>query len=82
MYPDLSSKTGNHHLRTAMYMPALSAIRHNPVIINLAGRLQEKGKRPMVIIGAVMRKLLRLAYGVLKTGLPFDVKYHNSHRLV
>jgi transposase len=69
------SKMGNVHLRTALYMPALSAIRSNPIIKNLVERLKEHGKPPKVIIGAVMRKLIHLAYGVLKNGKPFDPNY-------
>jgi len=66
------AKTGNVHLRTAFYMPALCAARFNPVIAALVARLQAKGKAKMTIVGAVMHKLLRLAYGVLKSGRPFD----------
>ena len=58
-----------------MYFPALSAIRHNPIIIKLAQRLEKQGKAKMVIVGAAMRKLLQLAYGVLKSGQPFDPNY-------
>ena len=66
------SKVGNARLRTALYFPAISAIRYNPIIIALAQRLLVKGKTPMEIIGAAMRKLLRLVYGVLKTRKAFD----------
>ena len=38
----------------------------------LALRLEEKGKEKMLIVGAAMRKLIQLAYGVLKSGQPFD----------
>jgi transposase len=69
------SKRGNRPLRTAFYMPALSAIRFNPIVRALAERLEAQGKHPMVIVGAAMRKLLHLAYGVLKTGKPFDPNY-------
>ena len=41
----------------------------------LAERLRAKGKSPMQIIGAAMRKLLRLVYGVLKTRQPFDPNF-------
>jgi hypothetical protein len=34
--------------------------------------LRERGKCEMQIIGAVMRKLLHLAFGVLKSGKPYD----------
>lgn len=66
------SKVGNKRLRAAFYMPALSAKRFNPLIRDLVVRLEERGKRPMVIVGAVMRKLLHIAFGVLKSGKPFD----------
>lgn len=69
------SKMGNIHLRTAFYMPAVVAMRWNPLAQALAQRLRDRGKVPKVIIGAVMRKLIHLAYGVLKTGKPFDPNY-------
>jgi transposase len=65
-------KTGNAFLRTAFYMPALAAHRYNPIIANLKQRLARDGKAKMTIAVAAMRKLLHLAYGVLKTGKPFD----------
>jgi transposase len=66
------AKTGNSRLRRALYLPAIVAMRHNPAVHALAERLQARGKRPMVIVGAAMRKLLHLIYGVLKSGKPFD----------
>jgi transposase len=69
------SKVGKAAVRGALYFPAMSAIRFNPFIRNLAQRLREKGKTEMVIIGAAMRKLLYLAYGVLKHKKPFDPNY-------
>ena len=69
------SKVGKAAVRKALYFPAMSAIRFNPFVRNLAQRLREKGKAEMVIIGAAMRKLLYLAYGVLKHKKPFDPHY-------
>ena len=69
------SKTGNKRLRTLFYMPALCALRFNPLIQPLAQRLRERGKGRMTIVGAAMRKLLHLAYGVLKHKRPFDPHY-------
>lgn len=69
------SKIGNVHLRTLFFMPQKSARRCNPIIFALVARLQAKGKSAKVIRGAIMRKLLHLAYGVLKTQKPFDPKY-------
>lgn len=70
--PGRLSKMGNKRLRAAFYMPALSAMRFNPLIEDFVVRLELRGKRPMVIVGAVMRKLLHIAFGVLKSGRPFD----------
>ena len=69
------AKTGNADLRQALYWPAISAMRHNPILRQFANRLRERGKPKMTIIAAVMRKLLTLAYGVLKSGRPFDPAY-------
>lgn len=66
------SKTGAPRLRKALYFPAIVAMRHNPHVKALSERLKKRGKCPMQIIGAAMRKLVHLAYGVLKSGKPFD----------
>ncbi len=68
-------KVGAARLRKAMYFPAIVATQHNPVIKALSQRLRERGKCPMQIIGAAMRKLIHIAYGVLKSGKPFDPNY-------
>jgi transposase len=65
-------KVGTARLRKALYFPAIVATQHNPIIKAMSVRLRERGKCPMVIIGAAMRKLIHLAYGVLKSGKPFD----------
>jgi transposase len=62
-------------LRKALYMPALVAWRHNPVIKAFCERLSSQGKNGKLIVCAAMRKLLVLAYGVLKSGQPFDPNY-------
>lgn len=76
------SKFGHSRLRKALYFPALTALRHNPRAQALAIRLSQKGKGKMVILGAVMRLLTHLIYGVLKHQRPFDPNYENktSHR--
>jgi transposase len=66
------SKTGAPRLRKALYFPAIAAIKYNPYIKAMSVRLKERGLCPMQIIGAAMRKLVHLAYGVLKSGKPFD----------
>jgi transposase len=66
------SKAGAPRLRKALYFPAVVAIRHNPYVKDLSERLRARGKCPMQVIGAAMRKLVHIAYGVLKSGRPFD----------
>jgi transposase len=69
------SKTGDGRLRIALYFPARVAWRHNPLIRAFCERLKAQGKNGKVITCAAMRKLLVLAYGVLKSGRPFDPNY-------
>lgn len=66
------SKIGPGRVRKALYFPAVTALRWNPTIRAVRARLTAAGKPPMVIIGAAMRKLIHLAYGVLKTGRAYE----------
>lgn len=66
------SKAGNAQVRKILYFPAISALKHNPVIKKLGERLRQRGLCEMAIIGAAMRKLLHLIFGVVKTGKAFD----------
>lgn len=65
-------KWGNAHIRAVFYMPALSAHKWNPIIAALRKRLLARGKTKMTVVVAVMRKMVHLCYGVLKTRKPFD----------
>jgi transposase len=69
------SRMGKTAVRTALYYPAITAIQHNPLVRQLAQRLEAKGKHKRVIQVAAMRKLLHIAYGVLKNRKPFDPAY-------
>jgi transposase len=68
-------KTGNARLRKALYMPALVSIRYNPMMIAFYNRLKEKGKNGKVIVCAIMRKLVHVIFGVLKSGKKYDPNY-------
>jgi transposase len=68
-------KTGHARLRKALYMPALVSIRYNPLMIAFYQRLKEKGKNGKVIVCAIMRKLVHVIFGVLKSGKTFDPNY-------
>ncbi len=72
------SKIGNARLRKALYFPAMTALRCSPFFQTWAEGLRQRGKCKMSIIGAVMRKLVHLAYGVLKSGKPFDPQWAKS----
>jgi transposase len=69
------SKIGNARLRRALYFPAITALRCSPFFQAWAEGLRQRGKCKMSVIGAAMRKLIHLAYGVLKTGKPFDPEW-------
>jgi transposase len=69
------SKIGNARLRRALYFPAITAIRCSPFFQAWAEGLQKRGKSKMSVICAVMRKLLHVAYGVLKNGKEFDPQW-------
>jgi len=61
-------KTGNASLRRDLYMPAAVAMRHNPILKAFSERLKAAGKPPKLILIAVMRKLIVLAFAILKQG--------------
>jgi transposase len=69
------SKIGDARLRKALYFPAVTALRCSPFFQAWAEGLRARGKSKMAVIGAAMRKLVHLAYGVLKTGKPFDPEW-------
>jgi transposase len=75
------SKVGNAALRAALYLPARSAKRHNPLVQGLVERMTAQGHCANAITVAVMRKLLHFAYGVLKSGRPFDPNYLNRQAI-
>jgi transposase len=66
------SKVGPARIRKGLYFPAVSALRCNPSLHSLRTRLQRAGKPKLLIIGAAMRKLIHIAFGVLKSGRAYD----------
>ena len=68
-------KIGHVRLRKALYMPALVSIQCNPMMIAFYNRLKEKGKNGKVIVCAIMRKLVHVIFGVLKSGKMYDPNY-------
>jgi transposase len=76
------SKMGSARVRKALYMPAVASLKWNPLIQELYQRLRQRGKHSMAALGAVMRKLLHLIYGVLKSGKPFSLDYGMQAKLL
>ena len=66
------SRKGSARIRAVLYMAAVSSLRCNPETMALSARLKEKGKPGKVRILAVMNKLLRICFGVLKHQRPYD----------
>jgi len=68
------SKVGSKRLRKALYMPAIVATSYNPIIMKFTNTLLNRGKCKMSAIGAAMRKLLHIVFGVLKSQQTFCEK--------
>ncbi len=69
------SKVGCAAIRAALYLPAVTAKNTNPLMQPLVQRLERRGHCKMSIVVAVMRKLLHLIFGILKSGQPSDPHY-------
>jgi transposase len=75
---DSGKKRGKRHIsggraivRSALYMPAISAITHNPVIREFYQRLIKAGKHHYVAITACIRKILVILNAMLKSNQPW-----------
>ena len=75
------SKIGNTRLRKARYFPAVTALRCSPFFQKWVEGLRRRGKSKMSVIGAALRKLVHLAYGVRKTGRPFDPEWAQKQKI-
>lgn len=69
------SKAGPARIRAVLYMAAIVGTKHNPHIKAVYQRLQERGKTKKSALGAAMRKLVHLCFGVLKTRQPYQPDY-------
>ena len=72
------SKIGHTAIRRALYMPAMVVMSRTQWGRVFAKRLADNHKPPMVIIGALMRKLVQIAYGILKSKKPFNPALHHA----
>jgi len=69
------AKQGDRRLRQALFMPALAAAYHNPILKTFYQKLLENGKPKMLALVAVMRKLLLMIQAILKNKITFNPKY-------
>lgn len=69
------SKAGPARIRAVLYMAAVVATRYNPHVHALYERLLRQGKPKMSALGAAMRKLVHLCFGVLKTRRAYQPDY-------
>jgi transposase len=67
------SKQGGKHLRKALYMPAVVAIRYNQRLKDFYERLVAQGKPKRVALLAVMRKMLTYMMAIIRTGEPYRI---------
>ena len=68
------SKAGNGRFRQSLYFPAMVATRKNPDIKAQYDRLLAAEKSKMCALGAAMRKLVHICFGVLKHQRPYEVQ--------
>jgi transposase len=68
------TKAGNKYLRCALFMPAMAARRHDPYLKAFGDHLKARGKQPMQVIVALMRKILVAISAMLQNQLPYDGK--------
>jgi len=74
------SKKGRKEARTILYMSALVAMRSNPYLREIYESHVKKGMAKKAAVGVIMHKLLRIIYGMLKNGKPFDVEVDRRYR--
>jgi transposase len=73
--PGKISKKGNVNIRKALYFPAITAVKHDPLFNKMFKQVMDKTKIKMKGYVAVQRKLLVLIYTIYKSGQKFDPNY-------
>ena len=69
---------GRRLLSHQLFMPALTALKHNALLRQWADGLAQRGKLGKQIVAAAIHKLVRLAVGVLKTKTQFTVGWKGA----
>lgn len=70
------AKQGDRRLRKSLYMPALVAIQHNPIIKQFYKRLIERGKPKKLALVACMKKILIIIRSMLINQKTFDPNFN------
>ncbi|MDR6302320.1 transposase, partial [Mesonia maritima] len=69
------SKVGNKKLRNLLFLCAFNACKHNKGCRAIYERIVAKGKSKKLALIAVANKLLKQAFAIAKSGLPYDENY-------
>jgi transposase len=69
------SKMGNKKLRNLLFMCSFSACKHNKSCREIYERIISKGKSKKLALIAVSNKLLKQAFAIAKSGLPYDENF-------
>jgi len=69
------SKVGNRKLRNLLFLCAFSACKHNKACREIYERITNKGKSKKLALIAVSNKLLKQAFAIAKSGLPYDENF-------
>ncbi len=72
------SKVGNRKLRNLLFMAAFSACKHNRACKAIFDRIVAKGKSKKLAMMAVANKLLKQAFAIAKSGIPYDAEYRSA----
>jgi len=72
------SKMGNTKLRNLLFLCSFNACKYNRACKALFDRIVAKGKSKKLALIAVCNKLLRQAFGVIKSGIPYDENYQSQ----
>jgi len=69
------SKMGNQKLRNLLFLCSFTACNHNKACNDIYKRITNKGKSKKLALIAVCNKLLKQAFAVAKSGIPYDENY-------
>ena len=74
------TKMGSSSLRSGLFLPAMSAMTHNPIIKSFADRMRENDKPGKSVVIACVRKMVHLIYGILRHRIPFDPQMNQKNK--